>query len=71
MSLTEVVIGGRDADELGFGRRCLPAGAEDFPVEDLKPFSLQGGKDILLIFEIKIDGADAQFSRASDLIDGC
>ena len=49
------------------GRR--PAGSQDVAVKDRQPFGLQGGENVLLVFKIEIDRADAQLGDAGDLVD--
>ncbi|MDJ0667812.1 MAG: hypothetical protein QNJ61_11055 [Desulfobacterales bacterium] len=39
-------------------------------MEEIEPLGLEGRKDILLVFKIEIDGANAQLGGPRDLIDG-
>ena len=66
----EIQIGGGHTGKLFRGCVRLPAGAQNFAVEDIEPLGLEGRKDILLVFKIEIDGANAQLGGPRDLIDG-
>ncbi len=66
----EFQIGGGHAGKFFRRRGHLLADGQNVAMKDIEPLGLQGRKDILLVFKIEIDGANAQFGGPCDLIDG-